>query len=87
MADIEDILKDIDIEKIANPSNDAALDNTKKEDEVDTSPESIEKIASFLDAYSEKDTIVDDIARIAVLSDKIEFAKIAALEKEVERND
>jgi hypothetical protein len=85
MADIDDILKDIEIEKIADPSNEAASEDTQKEDEVDTSPESIEKIASFLDAYSEKDTIIDDIARIAVLRDKVELAKAAA--KEAEKND
>ena len=87
MANIDDILKDIDIEKIANPSNEAALENTQKENKVDTSPESIEKIASFLDAYSEKDTVIDDIARIAVLRDKLEFAKIAAIIKGAEKND
>lgn len=82
--DIDEILKDIELnlEKTADSSDENASETPNEE--IDTSPESVEKLASFLDAYSQRDTLVDDIARLAVLQDKVTLARLA---KEAKKND
>lgn len=81
--DIDEILQDIELslDKTANSSNDTSGNPTE---DVDTSPESVEKLASFLDAYSQRDTLADDIARLAVLQDKVALLKLT---KEAAKND
>jgi len=65
---IDDIIKDVtlEIEKIAEES-----ESEKLQPEVDVSPESIDKLASFLETHSEEDTLIDDLAKFAVLNDRV----------------
>lgn len=70
---IEQILADIEADLVEPVSEEQ---QTKvAENKVDISPEAITKLAAFLNSYSEQDTLVDDIARLAVLQDKIALVK------------
>ena len=68
---IDEILDSVvvEIEKTAK--------STEKKEDVDISSNSIEKLAMYLETYSEEDTLLDDIAKLAVLNDKVTLAVLA----------
>ena len=78
---IDEILDSVaeEIEKSADSPKATEPDET-----VDVSPGSIEKLASYLEAYSEEDTLVDDLAKLAVLNDRV---SLAVLKKRMQGNE
>jgi hypothetical protein len=59
---LSEMLKKADVE----PTHGSILVSNPKQDEE------IEKMASMLEAYAEEDTIVDELAKLAVVADILE---------------
>ena len=52
-----------------------ATPNSNTAQPLDTSSDEVEKIASYLDAMSEEDTLIDELAKLAVISDLLDPEK------------
>jgi hypothetical protein len=56
-------------------STPANSDSNKESENIDTSKDGVEKIASVLEALSEEDTLIDELAKLAVISDLLDPEK------------
>jgi len=69
---IEDIINNIEKDLDLTPSPEVE----KVAEEVDTSPETLVKLATYLRSFSDENNLIDDIARLAVLHDAVTATQI-----------
>jgi hypothetical protein len=73
-------LADLLNDEVITETSATNVSNTTQPSILETSSSEVEKIASTLDALSEEDTLLDDLAKLAVIADLLDPEKRSANE-------
>jgi hypothetical protein len=71
-------LADLLNDEVTTEASATNVSNTMQPSTLETSSSEVEKIASTLDALSEEDTLLDELAKLAVIADLLDPEKRSA---------